>query len=120
MRYLCGHGRALSCEVAGRDGGIAAVSGVGEGPEEDSSGDVEEGGNAALCNRNGVLFVGPGLTKPVMSSGTFAGVTLSMNCHAGSRRTVELWSEWSGTGMLEADNMSFCVQLTPLRLPWFP
>lgn len=106
MRYLCGHGRAFSCEVAGRDGGIAVVSGVDEDPEEDSSGDVE-GGEVAVCERNGVLFVGPGFTKPVMSSGTFAGVTLSMNCHDGSRRTMELWSEWSGTGMLEADNMSF-------------
>lgn len=98
------------------DGGIAAVSDVDEGPEEDSSGDVE-GGKVAVRERNGVLFVGPGLTKPVMSSGTFAGVTLSMNCHDGSRRTIELWSEWSGTGILEADNMSFWVQLTSTRAP---
>jgi hypothetical protein len=116
MRYLCGHGRAFNCVVAGMDGGIAAVSGVEGDPEEDSSGDVEEG-NAAVRERNGVLFVGPGLTKPVMRSGTFAGVTLSMNCHDGSRRTMELWSEWSGTGMLEADNMSFCAKSGPICTP---
>lgn len=93
--------------VAGRDGGIAAAgSGVDGDPEEDSSGVVEEG-SAAVCRRNGVLFVGPGLTKRVMRSGTFVGVTLSMNCQEGRSRTMELWSEWSGMGMLEADSMSF-------------
>lgn len=92
--------------MSGSDGGIAAGSGVDGDPEEDSSGDVE-GGSAAVCGRNGVLFVGPGLTKRVMRSGTFAGVTLSMNCQEGRSRTMELWSEWSGMGMLEADSMSF-------------
>jgi hypothetical protein len=42
---------------------------------------------------SGELFVGPGLTKEVMSSGVFAGVTLSMNCQAGRRRTMVEWSE---------------------------
>lgn len=110
MRYLCGHGRGLSCDVAGSDGGIAAALGAGCGAEESSSGHVEAG-----CERNGLLFVGPPLTKCVMSSGTFAGETLSMNCHDGSRSTVELWSEWSGTGMLEADSMSLCEVLEDSR-----
>jgi len=52
-------------------------------------------------------FVGPGLTKWVMRSGVFAGVTLSIHCQAGSRRTDVLWSEWSGTGMSVAESMSF-------------
>lgn len=92
--------------MAGRDGGIAAGSGVDGDPEEDSSGVVEESG-AAVCERNGVLFVGPEFTKPVMRSGTFVVVTLSMNCQEGRSRTMELWSEWSGIGMLEADSISF-------------
>jgi hypothetical protein len=65
------------------------------------------GCDGAIRGRNGVLLVGPGLTNSVMSSGMFAGVTLSMNCHDGSSSTIELWSEWSGTGMLEADSISF-------------
>jgi hypothetical protein len=44
-----------------------------------------------------------------MSSGVFAGVTLSMNCQAGRRRTEEEWSEWFGIGMSEAESMSFCT-----------
>jgi hypothetical protein len=87
MRYLWGHGRALSCEVAGSDGGIE--EGVGSA-EEVSSGDFGGGNAEALWERNGMLFVGPRLTKPVMSSGMFAGVTLSMNCHDGSSSTMEL------------------------------
>jgi hypothetical protein len=57
---------------------------------------------------SGELFVELGFTKFVISSGTFAGVTLSMNCHDGSRSTIELWSEWSGTGMSDAESISFC------------
>jgi hypothetical protein len=55
----------------------------------------------------GTLLVGPGFTKDVISSEVLAGVTLSMNCQAGRRRTMELWSEWFGTGMSEAESMSF-------------
>ena len=73
--------------MAGSDGGIE--EGVGWA-EEVSSGDFGGGNAGALWERNGMLFVGPGLTKPVMSSGMFAGVTLSMNCHDGSSSTMEL------------------------------
>jgi hypothetical protein len=58
-------------------------------------------------DNNGALLVGPVFTKDVMSSGVLAGVTLSMNCQAGRRRTMELWSEWLGTGMSEAESISF-------------
>jgi hypothetical protein len=47
-------------------------------------------GDTAVRGCIGVLFVGPGFTKFLMRSGVFAGVTLSMNCHAGRRRTMEL------------------------------
>jgi hypothetical protein len=86
---------------------MVLVSIVDAGSEEDSSSDAEGGIVEDARKRNGVSLVGPGLTKPVISSGMFAGVTLSMNCHDGRRSTMELWSEWSGTGILEADNMSF-------------
>lgn len=87
-------------------GGEAGSSGAAE---EGSSGGIEAGIEGAGRVRIGVLFVGPGLIKVVMSSGVFAGVTLSMNCQDGSSKTMELWSEWSGMGMLEADSMSFCA-----------
>jgi hypothetical protein len=82
---LCGQGRALRSDAL-IVGGIDAGAAVGRGE----------------------LFVGLLFTNSVMSSGVFAGVTLSMNCHEGSSSTMELVSEWSGTGMLEADSMSFC------------
>lgn len=53
----------------------------------------------------GVVFVGPVLMNWVIRVGVLAGVTLSMNWKAGRRRTVVLWSEWSGIGMLEAESM---------------
>jgi hypothetical protein len=81
---LCGHGRALS-EGAGIDGGME------EGAAEEGSSGAFDGGSAEVfCERNGVSFVGPGLMKSVISSGTFAGVTLSINCHDGSSSTMEL------------------------------
>jgi hypothetical protein len=102
---LCGHGRALSCSVAAIDGGIVeGVAADAGSADELSSGGGCEGAARA---RNGVSLVGPGSTNVDISSGIFAGVTLSMNCHDGSSSTIELWSEWSGTGMLEADSMSF-------------
>jgi hypothetical protein len=91
IRYLWGHGRALRDGEVGIDGDASGwEEGVGRG-------------------RMGALFVGPGFMKFVMSSGVLAGVTLSMNCQAGSRRTMELSSEWFGMGMSEAESMSFCV-----------
>jgi hypothetical protein len=104
MRYLCEHGRALSCGVADIEGGIVAGAAVADG----SAGELSSGAcDGAIRARNGLSLVGPGLINSVMSCGMFAGVTLSINCHEGSSSTIELWSEWSGTGMLEADSMSF-------------
>jgi hypothetical protein len=104
MRYLCGHGRALSWDFAEIGSGIVAGVAVDAG----SADALSSGGcDGAIRGRNGVSLVGPGLTNSVMSSGMFAAVTLSMNCHDGSSSTIELWSEWSGTGMLEADSISF-------------
>lgn len=79
--------------------GVAGMEGV----DEDSSGSM---GGGRVCS--GWAFVGLVLMYLLMRSGVLAGVTLSMNCHEGSSRTVELVSEWSGTGMSEADSMSFC------------
>jgi hypothetical protein len=57
--------------------------------------------------RRGLLFVGPVFMKLVMSSGVLVGVTLSMNCQAGRRRTEVLSSEWLGMGMSEAESINF-------------
>ena len=59
----------------------------------------------------GDMFVGPLSTKSRMRSGVFSGVTLSMNWKEGRRSTVVLLSEWSGTGMSEAESMSLCHRL---------
>jgi hypothetical protein len=109
MRYLCGHGRACSEGVEAIVGGIEAAGCEAESEDELSSGDVVD----VVCVEaarvwSGVVFVGLWFTKLVMSSGVFAGVTLSMNCHDGSSKTIELWSEWLGTGMSDAESMSFC------------
>lgn len=82
---------------------VAIVGGIDEG----SSGCVDGVCVEALRLGNGELLVGPGFTNFSMSSGVFVGVTLSMNCHAGSSSTMELWSEWSGTGISDAESMSF-------------
>lgn len=63
---------------------------------EDSTGDDPEDGSedsAARSPDSGEVLVGALSIKSVMSSGVFAGVTLSMNWKAGRRRTVVLWSE---------------------------
>jgi hypothetical protein len=57
----------------------------------------------------GELFVGLVFKNLVMSSGVLAGVTLSMNTHDGSINTMELSSEWLGTGMSDAESMSRCI-----------
>jgi hypothetical protein len=81
----------LRCGVAAIDGSIVAGVAVDAGSADElSSGSCSEG---AFRARKGVSFVGPGLTKVVISSGIFAGVTLSINCHDGSSSTIELWSE---------------------------
>jgi hypothetical protein len=80
------------------------------GGDECSRGADEVWVAAALVFGYGELLVGPGFMKCVMSSGVLAGVTLSMNCQAGRRRTEVLWSEWSGTGMSEAESMSFYIK----------
>lgn len=69
--------------------------------------ECSSGEGAGFMFGYGEEFVGPGLTKWVIRSGVLAGVTLSIHCQAGSRRTVVLWSEWSGTGMSVAESMSF-------------
>lgn len=63
---------------------------------------------------NGVVVVGPGLMKYLIRSGTSAGVTCSTIVKLGRRRILVgcfpgscSWYS-SGTGMLEADNLSFC------------
>jgi len=58
--------------------------------EEGLSDGISGAGADAVGVRNGVLLVGPGLTKLVMSSGMFVGVTFSINCHDGRSSTIEL------------------------------
>jgi len=57
----------------------------------------------------GVVFVGALLMCVEMSSGTSEGVTPSMSCQAGRRRTVVASAGWSGfgsgTGMSDAESM---------------
>lgn len=79
-------------------GGIAGA--VASSVEEDS-GFVDCG----LRVPRGDMFVGPLFTKSLIRSGVFAGVTFSMIWKEGRRRTDVLWSEWLGTGMLEAESM---------------
>lgn len=75
----------------------------------------DEGGG--LGARRGVVVVGVGLMWWRMREGTVAGVTLSMKVKAGRRRTVvgaeaAGWLSWSsGRGRLEAESMSFLVNL---------
>jgi hypothetical protein len=90
---------------------VPIVGGIDAGVSEDE--DALDGVDA--CGEDpagmacrGELFVGLLFTNSVMSSGVFAGVTLSMNCQEGNSNTIELVSEWSGTGMSDADNISFC------------
>jgi len=57
---------------------------------------------------SGVVFVGALLTGLAISSGTRAGVTPLMSCHAGRRSTVvavESWSPSCGTGMSDAESI---------------
>lgn len=94
--------------MSGGEEGIAAgMEVIAFWAEEHSSGASFAVGAGSGGTPKGVLFVGPMLTKFVMRSGVLAWVTLSMNCHAGRRRTMVEWSEWSGTGMSEAESMSF-------------
>lgn len=93
MRYLCGHGRASRLGVAGIVGAEGTRASVDVGSAEEGSSACVDEEPDFWCARRGVLLVGPGLTYSVMSSGMFAGVTLSMNCHEGSSNTIELWSE---------------------------
>lgn len=59
----------------------------------------------------GEVFVGAELIMCVIRSGTDDGVTLSTIVKAGRRRTVVEFAilGFSGTGMLEAESMSFCI-----------
>lgn len=82
------------------------------GIEGASAGSVSSACADSVCMEavrygKGVLFVELGFTNLVIRSGVFAGVTLSMNCHEGSSSTIELWSEWFGMGMSDAESMSF-------------
>jgi hypothetical protein len=81
-------------------GGMEGVTAVDGSAEEDSEDGVDGGGedsaerpSGAEVLGSGEVFVGDLFTKSVISSGVFAGVTLSMNWKAGRRRTVVLWSE---------------------------
>lgn len=109
IRYLCGQGRAVRAGDDGvRVGGSEGATSPSAGVEVPFVVDV----GVEVCVDMlracmGELLVGPGFTYLVMSSGVFAGVTLSMNCQAGRSRTMEEWSEWFGTGMSEAESISF-------------
>ena len=110
MRYLWGQGRAIRDGVEGV-GGIVGVVELGVG----SVGCVEVGSDVEVDGEvwpSGDVLVGPLSTKLRIRSGVFAGVTLSINWNAGRRRTVVLWSEWSGTGRFEAESMSFYVSVS--------
>lgn len=88
-------------------GGEVDGDGYSEGAADSTRSSLGASRELGPCRRGEVL-VGPALTKSRMSSGVFAGVTLSMNWKEGRRRTVVLWSEWSGMGMLEAESMRRC------------
>ena len=97
MRYLCGHGLALRVEAGVIGAGIAGVP-VGGGdvvrdPASDGEADCKGASRDLGARCRGEVFVGPALTKSRISSGVFAGVTLSMNWKEGSSSTVVLWSE---------------------------
>jgi hypothetical protein len=94
MRYLWGQGRAFRVKVCATGAGIAGVP-VGGGEVEGDSEPVGEGDFADApagweLSGNGEVFVGPVFTKSRISSGVFAGVTLSMNWNDGKRSTVVL------------------------------
>jgi len=59
--------------------------------------------------KRGVLFVGAELMISVINSGTVVGVTFSIIVKEGSNKTVvePSTSGFSGTGILQADSMSF-------------
>lgn len=104
MRYLWGQGRAVRPDedmVGGMAGAVTVVESV-----DGSAGASVEGGNDGLFK--GDMFVGPLSTYSLMRSGVFAGVTLSMNWNEGRSSTEVLLSEWSGTGMSDAESMSLC------------
>ena len=109
MRYLCGQGRTFKVESAGREGGGEEGAVAAGSAEEESEAGAVDGFEASACASvagwRGVVFVGPVLTKALIRSGVFFCVTFSMSWKDGSSRTVVLWSEWSGTGMLEADSI---------------
>jgi hypothetical protein len=73
------------------------------------SGERVEVGGAGF--KIGEVFVGAELIMCVIRSGTEEGVTLSTIVKAGRRRTVVEFGMlgFSGTGMLEAESMSFYV-----------
>lgn len=91
--------------------GIVGASVARGSADEASDGSAEAGSDESAegleVPGRGEVLVGPLLMNSVMSSGVFCGVTLSMNLNAGRRRTVVLWSEWLGTGMSEAESISF-------------
>lgn len=93
---------------------LAIVGGIEGVASEDVVVDEYSSGNAGVWVEvervlMGVVFVGLAFTKVVMSSGVFAGVTLSMNCHEGRSSTMVLSSEWLGIGMSDAESISFWI-----------
>jgi len=68
------------------------------------------------AEESGVVFVGAELMMSVIKSGTVAGVTFSMIVKDGSSNTVvePSTSGDSGTGILQADSMSFWRYHSPL------
>ena len=89
--------------IVGAKVGVAVAEGLGVDVSED--GEESCWSCAGLRMLRGVVFVGPVFMKFVIRSGVLEGVTLSMNWKAGRRRTVVLWSEWSGMGIFEAESM---------------
>ena len=93
---MCGQGRVFRAGLAGM--GVC--------------GGVEEEGFAVLLGSgadSGVVFVGAAFIISVIRAGTAGGVTLSIRVKDGSSSTVvdPSTSAESGTGMLQAESMSF-------------
>lgn len=81
-------------------GGMVGATAVERSADDDSEDGIEggsedsvEGASGPNVPGSGEVLVGALFTKSVISSGVFAGVTLSMNWNAGRSRTVVLWSE---------------------------
>ena len=120
MRYLWGQGRDVNGNGAAvaREG-VRSFGFVG-GVDADwsGSGGVEVLDGAArtvVADGRGEVDVVALLTWVLIREGTSAGVTLSMIVKDGRRRT-EVGSEAElcslGTGMLEAESMSFCLHIS--------